>query len=74
MIRQRIFDFISAHPEGVTRKQVIDHTYADDSEGGPEWACGISVMIRIINRKLVPHGLKVRSRGGPGSIYRLVQI
>lgn len=34
-VKQRIFDFIAAHPEGVTRKQIEDHVYASYPDGGP---------------------------------------
>ena len=72
-VRQRIYDFIVKHPEGVTRKQVIDSVYADRIDGGPEWANGISVLIRLINKQLAGSGFKIKSRGGPGSVYKLVQ-
>lgn len=73
-VSQRIYDYIAKHPEGVTRYQVIDWVYADRKDGGPEWANGISVMIMALNKKLAERGMKIKSRGGPGSIYRLVSI
>lgn len=51
-IRQRVYDFVKDHPEGVTRDEIMRHAYALDREGGPESFNTISVMITHINRIL----------------------
>lgn len=73
-VRQRIYDYISAHPEGVTRDQVMDAVYGDDINGGAESRTIISVHLNRMNPTLMLHGLKIRSRlgGGPGATYKLV--
>lgn len=71
-VSQAIYDYIAQHPEGVTREQVISHVYRDREDGGPEWANGISVMIHKLNLKLARKNIRIKSRGGPGAVYRLV--
>lgn len=51
-IRQRVFDYVKAHPEGVTRDEIMRHVYADEPAGGPESFNTISVTIMHINRIL----------------------
>jgi len=34
-VKNRILDFIAAHPEGVTIAQIEDHIYAWSPDGGP---------------------------------------
>ena len=72
-IKQRIYDYVARHPEGVTRQQVADYAYAERTDGGPltSNSC-ISVHINQINKKwLASLGLRIRGRGGPGSTFTL---
>src|SRR5258708_19483859 len=73
-VQRRIYKFLAAHPEGVSRRQVADHVYAADPDGGPQWAENvISVSIGVMRRQLADLGLAIISddhhRGGV--IYRL---
>lgn len=72
--RQQMYDFIAAHPEGVTRPQIMDHLYRDDPNGGPEFAQIVPVMANKINKQLKEMGLRIQIRGsgGPGSVYRII--
>lgn len=70
-VRQRVFDYIAKHPEGVTTQQVLDHVYVDDPNGGPDSGNVVSVHVTNINRRL--SGMKIKARGGPASIYQLVK-
>jgi hypothetical protein len=71
-----MFDYVASHPEGVTSWQILDAVYADDPAGGPDSTNVVSVTKWFINLKLKELGLSARivsERGGPGSIYRLVE-
>jgi hypothetical protein len=74
--RQAMFDYIASHPEGVTVWQILDAVYADDPNGGPMTHNVVSVMKWFINVRLERLGMSARIvsvRGGPGSLYRLVE-
>jgi hypothetical protein len=70
-VKRRIFEYISAHPEGRTRRQVVDHTYAGDPNGGPTFENVISVHIKAMRAVLAREGLSITCARGPGSTYRL---
>jgi hypothetical protein len=74
--KQRIYDYVAAHPEGVGRQRLAEYVYEDVVDGGPENAYGsISVLICLMNRTVLrEHGLRIKGRGGPGSTYTLQQI
>lgn len=71
--KQKIYDFISRHPEGVTQEQVKDHAWANDPNGGPESVSAVRAHIHQMNKMLIPHGLAIRSSGGRGATYALKQ-
>lgn len=73
-IKRRIYEFIAAHPEGVDRRRIIENVYADDINGGPEFANVISVHIKKMRPVLKDIGLTISSMRGRGSVYRLVEI
>ncbi len=70
--RQRIYDFIVKHPEGVPIMDVMNHVYADHPSGGPESPKVIQVMVCHINAELERRGIEGRlaASGGRGSVYR----
>lgn len=59
---------------GVTVWQAIERLYASDPNGGPEHKSIISVMTKNINRKIDRFGIAIKSRGGPGAVYKLVGL
>lgn len=64
-VKQRIYDFVSRHPEGVNRFKIMEAVYADDPDGGPESHSTIGVHIMQMNRQtLAKHGLLIRSPSG----------
>lgn len=72
--RQAMYDFIAAHPDGVTNKQIMDHVYQLEANGGPDNTNVVSVTVSAINKILAgqKRDIRIRSRGGPGAIYKLV--
>jgi hypothetical protein len=70
-----IYDFISAHPEGVTRAQVAAFVWKDDRGGGPDRALDIiSMHIAQMNVTLPTKGLYISSTKGHGAVYRLKMV
>lgn len=67
VIRQRVYDFIKDHPEGVTRDEIMQHVYADDRNGGPESFKTIAVMVVHINRILKEQGVMMYITGRMGA-------
>ncbi len=75
-MRQRIYDYVVAHPQGISADAISDHIYRDDPNGGPENApvC-VRTQIWFINHKcLRPLGLEIKGKSGQGSLYRLVRV
>ena len=73
-IRQRLFDFVRAHPRGVTRRQIEHELYSDRIDGGPlNTARIIWVVVCQLNRILEPYELKVKCETGHGARYRLIE-
>lgn len=73
-VRARIYEFVSKHPEGVTRDQIADFVYRNDRDGGPSAFNTISVAISKLNKILASHLLVIHGSGGPGSIYSLCTL
>ena len=73
-VKRRIYEYIRQHPEGVTRKQVLDAVYADCPNGGPLEMNVISVHVQKINEILSDHGIRIASSRGPYATYRLVRL
>lgn len=73
--RQRLFDYVARHPEGVTRDQIMTAVYKGDATGGPEDPKIVGVVVRQINQRLrkMGHSHRIRGAGGPGSTYRLLE-
>ena len=73
-VKQRVYDFIAAHPEGVQRWQIMAAVYADDIDGGPESPNVICVHLNHMRKKLAEHGVQIHTRPGRGAVYRLVAL
>ena len=71
-IKQRIYDYVKAHPAGVTSDQIMDNIYADDPNGGPSGRSVVSVHVNQMNSDyLAAYGLQIRSTLGPGALFTL---
>ena len=74
-VKARIYDFVSKHPEGVTRDQIGDYAYAERHDGGPDALWVISVHVKQMNDKtLKPMGCMIKSTMGHGAVYRLLAL
>lgn len=72
-VKQRIYDYVSRHPEGCDRWQIMNYVYEDDPNGGPNSTNVINVHIVQINKRLKPDGLRIWAGGGRG-LYTLSTI
>lgn len=74
-IQQKYFDVIARH-DGLSVWQILDLVYSSMPSGGPEDHNVVSVTCHHINKQIRPQGYEIRSngRGGPGSVYKLVQL
>lgn len=74
-VQRRIYETIrDAGSAGISWVDCAARVYADDPTGGPT-SNSISVLIsRHLNPALAKRGLRLISRGGPGSVYRLVKL
>jgi DNA-binding response OmpR family regulator len=70
-VKSRIYDYLVAHPEGVTRRQLMDAVWADDADGGPEFANVVSVHVKAMRPILAREGVTISCARGPGATYRL---
>jgi len=68
--QQRIFDALRSRPR--TCAELVDLLYAEREDGGPDFAATtVHVFVNQMRGKLKPHGMTIRSGGGPGAVYRL---
>ncbi len=73
-VKKRIYECVARHPEGVSRSEIIESVYADDPDGGPEFANVISVHVARINKLIEREGVRIHSTRGPHAVYRLVAL
>ena len=73
----RIFDLLCEHPYGLTSRELADKVYADDPDGGPDWAAeSINGLVWQMNQRAKKEGLgiRIRGHGGPGSKYLIYVV
>jgi hypothetical protein len=73
-LSRRIYELVrDAGQVGISSHDLADRAYVSKRHGRPE-TNSVSVLIsQRINPLLAAHGVKLMSRGGPGSVYRLVK-
>jgi hypothetical protein len=72
-MERRLFQIVDrAGAPGISNPECIAKLYAGDRR--PISSNIISVMVHHLNRKIVPFGIAIRSRGGPGAVYRLIRL
>jgi DNA-binding response OmpR family regulator len=74
-IQLRIFWFVAANPQGVTRVEIFDMLYEEREDGGP-FDHTLSVHLRHLNRRLQVSGLVIRTDPprAHGARYQLRRI
>jgi hypothetical protein len=70
-MQQRLFDVLRGAPEGLTCWALLERVYSGHDDTPARNV--ISVMVKKINPKLAPLGLRIKGTGGPGSVYRLLR-
>lgn len=65
---------VRAGTRGIPSADIMDAVYGDDPSGGPESYNVVHVMRCQIKDRLAQHGLAIKSRRGPGAIWRLEKI
>lgn len=73
-MQKRLIGILRQAPDGLPVDEIMGQLYANAKDGGAVTRNIISVMAMQINRKMVKHGLAIRGTGGPGSVYRLVEV
>lgn len=73
-VKRRIYDCLRRHPHGVSRDGIIEYVWANDPSGGPESYNTVAVHVCAMRKALKSAGLTIKSRGGPGALYRLVSL
>lgn len=68
-VQQKIYDFIREHP-GCTRIQIIEGVYG---QRPPATFNTVSVHLHNMRSTLGRLGVRIKTRRGPGSTYRLVK-
>lgn len=61
IIKQRIYDYVSTHPSGVTTAQILDYVYAEDPNGGPDSPCIRAHVYQMNKKHLRPFGVFLRA-------------
>jgi DNA-binding response OmpR family regulator len=73
-VKKRIYEYLAAHREGATRRQIMDHVWSDDFNGRPESENIVSVHIKRMRPVLEREGLKISAARGPGATYRIEKV
>jgi len=73
-VKARIYEFIATHPQGVTRRQIMDAVWANDPNGGPEFENVVSVHIKHMRPALEREGVTISCARGPGATYRVKKL
>jgi hypothetical protein len=73
-VKRRLYQFLLDHLEGVTRRQVMDHVYAADPNGGPDCENVVSFHVTGMRPILEREGLTITCELGPGANYRLERL
>jgi hypothetical protein len=73
--RKQIIDLLLQHPDGMSLQAIADRIYADDPDGGPDFASNsIWAMVARANVELADQGHRITSTKGRGSVYRIVKL
>jgi len=76
-MQARMFAMLwKAWPTGrsISVEQMMEHLYAEDPNGGPEFNKTISVQISHMRKKLEPMGLSISGRHGYAIIRHADQV
>jgi hypothetical protein len=72
---QALFNLIKANgADGITCRAILERLFHTNRDGEPYSHNIVAVTAHNANVKIVAWGLKLVSTGGPGSVYRLVQL
>lgn len=72
MDRKIVCALIAAYPVSISMPQLVDRVYADDIDGGPEWASSsVAARLVYVRREVIRHGWRIPSQlSGPGAQAR----
>ena len=73
-MQQRFFNLVRDNPNQLTRRMLFERVYGNCARGGVNAESIFSVMAFQMNKKLQPVGLKLKSSGGPGAVWRVVAL
>jgi hypothetical protein len=74
-MERRLYQIVDqAGAPGISNPQCIAKLYAGDPRGIPRSSNIVAVMVSHLNRKIRPFGIAIRSKGGPGAVYRLIRL
>ncbi len=72
---QALFNLIkSTAAQGITARAILERLFHTNRDGEPYSHQIVPTTASHVNKKISAWGLKIAATGGPGSIYRLVQI
>lgn len=73
-LSRRIYELVrDAGSAGISWRDIVERAYFSKRHGSPATNSVAVLISQRINPYLAPHGVKLLSRGGPGSVYRLVK-
>jgi hypothetical protein len=72
--QQALFNLLKANASGISAEAIRERILTTSRNGEVYNPNIVAVMASHINKKIKPWGLRIQSTGGPGSVYRLIQI
>lgn len=74
-LQRRIYNMVkAAGAAGIGASTIMERIYANDINGGPDSSNVVSVVVNQMNRRLASFNLKIKGRGGPGSVFTIRQV
>ena len=72
--QQALFNLIKTCPNGITSEAIRERLLTTNRDGDAYSHHIVPTMAAQINKKIKAWGLQIKATGGPGSVYRLIQL
>jgi hypothetical protein len=74
IMQRRLFEIVRVTgTAGITRADIMGKLYGDEAVDRPRNLGIISVMANNMNLRLKEHGIRLKSSGGHGALWRIIE-
>lgn len=72
--QRALFNLMKNNASGISAAVIKDRVFTTNRDGDPHCHNIVAVTASQVNSKIKAWGLRIKSTGGPGSVYRLVRL